>query len=173
MKYHAHKIESKFKYLTFGVFVFFLAASTLSIYILIFPDSESSYIKIIALVISSIFGLVTYFSFKTILSFKKYDICLDQDGIWHNYQNKSNGLIKWSEIKKFKEYQYLQKLQLLNSNNEKLIDVHYQLDNFSDLKDKLVENIASNFNSVVIIYILSWFASLTKQAFIQLQQVKK
>jgi hypothetical protein len=96
--------------------------------------------------ISLTFSLVTYFSLKTILSFKKYDISLDEDGIWCSYQSKSNGLIKWSEIKRFKEYQYFQKIQLLNSKDEKLINIHFQLDNFSDLRNELVENITPNFN---------------------------
>ena len=148
MNSQTHKVENKFKYLTYGAFVFFIAAFILTVYILMFPDSEKNNTQIIAtLMISSTFGLITYFSFKTILSFKKYDISLDDDGIWCSYQSKSIGLIKWSEIKKFKEYQYFQKIQLLNRKNEKLIDIHYQLGNFSDLKNKLVDNIATNFKN--------------------------
>lgn len=147
MNMQTHNVEKKFKYLTYGAFAFFLAVFILTVYILMFPDSENNSVQIIAtIIISSTFGLLTYFSLKTILSFKKYDISLDGVGIWRSYQSKGIGLIKWSEIKIFREYQYLQKIQLLNIKNEKLIDIHYQLSNFSDLRDKLVENIEPNFN---------------------------
>jgi TRAP-type C4-dicarboxylate transport system permease small subunit len=147
MNMQTHKVEKKFKYLTYGAFAFFLTVFILTVYILMFPDSEKNSVQIIAtIMISSTFGLMTYFSLKTILSFKKYDISLDGDGIWRSYQSKCIGLIKWSEINIFREYQYLQKIQLLNLKNEKLIDIHYQLSNFSNLRDKLVENIEPNFN---------------------------
>lgn len=149
MDYKVYTVGKKYKYLTFGSFLFFVGALSLSLYLLFFSENEGSTLQQVALtVIALMFGLVSYFYLRTLFSFKHYDICADADGLWSNFKGKQNNLIKWSEIKGFKEFQYLQKIQLLDYQGNKLEDLHYQLNNFHNLIDTLISKVIHNYQSV-------------------------
>lgn len=163
MGHEVYTVGKKYRYLTFASFLFFVSALSLSLYSLFFSENEANQIKQVALiVIALMFGLMSYFSLRTLLSLKHYDICADTDGVWSKFKGKQNGLIKWSQIQGFKEFQYLQKIQLLDHKGKKLVDLHYQLNNFKNLIDTLAPKVIHNYQSAQP---FTLFAPITFHAF--------
>ncbi len=139
-------VEKKFKLLTLAGFIFFASMFFLVTYLLIFPDEELHNGKLIVYgIILALFGLLALYGFITFKNFYKHAISIDANGIWYSCLPKESGLVKWTQVKGFKEYSYWQKLRLLDKQGECLIDIHFQLKDFNKLRKEVIERVEPNF----------------------------
>ena len=100
---------------------------------------------LVLLFCSTIFGGFGYYTYRTLKSFPRFSISIDEDGLWYSVKSKEEGLIDWASIQSVQEKRILQKLRLQDRNGQNLIDVHYQLNNFSCLRNRLAEEVSDNY----------------------------
>lgn len=106
------------------------------------PDdgkSSANGTLIVSLMCTALFGFFAALSWRTLKKLPLAEIAADDDGIWYLHAGKNNGLVTWEKIHKIKERQYLQRLDLMGSNNRELLRVEYQLHGFEQLREVLNE----------------------------------
>lgn len=91
------------------------------------------------------FGALTLYGYKTLRSLPKLAISIDADGLWYAHTSKADGLVPWVAVRGILEKQALQKLVLQDDKGDNLLDIHYQLDGFEELRDTLVQLVSKNF----------------------------
>lgn len=101
---------------------------------------------VIMLFCSTFLGGFGYYGYRTLKSFPRFSISVDEDGLWYTEKSKEEGLIPWASIQCVQEKPMFQKLQLQDQNGSKLIDVHYQLGNFNKLRNRLAQEISANYS---------------------------
>ncbi len=67
------------------------------------------------------------------------DVAADHEGIWYMHIGKNKGLIAWNKIHGTKERHYMQKMDILDCNNKKLLGITYYLHDFERLRDFITE----------------------------------
>lgn len=90
---------------------------------------------ILAIIVSFFAGGVLIWSLIALKQLPFHKVAIDDDGIWYVHIGKQKGLINWGKIYKIKERQSLQRLDLYDSNNKKLLKIEYQLLGFELLRD--------------------------------------
>lgn len=100
---------------------------------------------VIMLFCSTFLGGFGYYGYRTLKSFPRFSISVDEDGLWYTDKSKEEGLIPWTSIYCVQEKPMFQKLQLQDQNSSKLIDVHYQLGSFDRLRNRLAQEISANY----------------------------
>ena len=140
------KLDKKYITLMKGCLFVFIAFLVLGLSLPFFPGEEESnpnVILMITLMCTVVFG---FFSILIWLSLKKLpfaDVAADDDGIWYMHIGKDKGLISWDKIHKVKERLYMQRLDLLDCNDQELLRIEYQLDDFELLRNALNEKAAA------------------------------
>jgi len=107
-----------------------------------FPDQEKinpDGTLIFNLIYTVVFVFFSVLTWLTLRKLSYVDIAADDDGIWYMHIGKANGLILWNKIATIKERLYLQCLDLLDCNGERLLRVEYQLTGFDVIRHILNE----------------------------------
>lgn len=73
-------------------------------------------------------------------------VALDEDGIWRQHETKTSGLIPWNKIYKLKEHPFRQHLDIMDADGNIIMQIEYELDGFSILRDVLLEKVEANYN---------------------------
>lgn len=139
------KLDKKFIALMKGCLVVFVVFLALGLALPFLPDEEKGNPNgtiITAIMCTVVFGFFTIFTWLTLKKLPYADIVTDENGIWYKHLGKEQGLIPWGEISKVKERAYLQCLDLLSVQGNRLLRVEYQLIDFEVLRHILNENIS-------------------------------
>ncbi len=140
------KLDKKFITLMKGCLVVFVAFLALGLALPFLPDEEKGNPNgtiIITIMCTVVFGFFTIFTWLTLKKLPYADVVTDKNGIWYKHLGKEQGLIPWGEISKVKERAYLQCLDLLGVQGNRLLRVEYQLIDFEVLRHILSENIST------------------------------
>jgi len=86
-----------------------------------------------------VFGFFSILTWRTLKKLPFADVAADDDGVWYIHIGKDKGLIAWEKIYKVKERPYVQRLDLLGTDNKELLRVEYQLLGFEILREVLNE----------------------------------
>jgi hypothetical protein len=86
-----------------------------------------------------VFGSFSMLTWHILRKLPFADIASDDDGIWYIHLGKDNGLISWKKVSEVKERSYLQCLDLLDRNGERLLRVEYQLIGFEVIRHTINE----------------------------------
>lgn len=127
-------------------FVVFIAFLALGLALPFLPDENKGNpnATVFATTICTVvFGFLSVLTWLTLKRLPYADVVVDDDGIWSMYLGKDKGLISWRRIHNVKERPYLQRLDLLDSNNNELLRIEYQLLRFELLRDVLNERTGS------------------------------
>tara|TARA_Y100000782_G_scaffold76695_1_gene82573 strand:+ start:10849 stop:11739 length:891 start_codon:yes stop_codon:yes gene_type:complete len=151
LKVSTYKVENQFVKMTkFGIWFFGLMA-VISLVSAFLPNDDGV-LKLasvlVMLVCTIILGGFAYYVYLTFRNFPSCSISIDNDGLWYAEQGKADGLIEWREICSIREKPKLQKLKLYNYEGKRLIDIHYQLQSFNELRNILAEKVAVNYLSI-------------------------
>lgn len=146
------KLERKYISLMRGCLVIFVGCLVLGFALPFFPEEEKGNPNgtlILTLMCFVVFGPLLIFTWLTLRRLPYADIAFDDEGIWYLHSGKDKGLISWERISKVKERAYMQCLDLLDRDGQKLLRVEYQLLGFEYLRYELnertsKENPASN-----------------------------
>ena len=86
-----------------------------------------------------VFGLFSIITWRTLKKLPFADVAVDDDGVWYIHIGKEKGLVAWEKVHKVKERPYMQRLELLGTDNKELLRVEYQLLGFEMLREVLNE----------------------------------
>ena len=86
-----------------------------------------------------VFGLFSIITWRTLKKLPFADVAVDDDGVWYIHIGKQKGLVAWEKVHKVKERAYMQRLELLGTDNKELLRVEYQLLGFEMLREVLNE----------------------------------
>ena len=70
------------------------------------------------------------------------DIAVDEDGLWHKHKTKEKGLVPWDKIAGLKIQS--DKLDVLDANNQRLMQIYGPITDFDILRDMLLETVKHN-----------------------------
>jgi len=138
------------KYITWakGAFVFFIAFLVLgfSLPLLHYYEGTSNpngtsmiIVMCITVFVTVVFGFYSILAWRSLKSLPFADVAADDDGIWYMHVGKDKGLIPWETINRIKERPRMQRLDLLDRNNNELLRVEYDLTGFALLRNLLNE----------------------------------
>ncbi|WP_160153568.1 hypothetical protein [Microbulbifer sp. ALW1] len=86
-----------------------------------------------------VFGFFSILTWRTLKRLPFANVAADDDGIWLIHIGKDKGLIAWEKIHRVKERPYMQRLDLLGTDNQELLRVEYQILEFEVLREVLNE----------------------------------
>lgn len=86
-------------------------------------------------------GFSAAFLWSAMSKFPNMRVVADDDGIWYKHLGKEQGLIVWGRISKIKERAFLQRLDLLDNNDRRLLCVEYQMKDLEHLRRIILANI--------------------------------
>lgn len=104
--------------------------------------------NVVMLLCAAFFGGFTYYGYTVLKSFPNSSISINEKGIWYSHLSELTNLIPWSQIHKIEEKPTAQKLVLKDENGAALINVHYQLEGFDELREKLTNYVKGNYSNV-------------------------
>jgi len=136
------KLDKKYITLMKGCLVVFIALLVLGFILPFLPEENEGNPNgtlIITLMGTVIFGFFLILTWRTLKKLPFADVAADDDGVWYIHIGKDEGLIAWEKIHKVKERPYIQRLDLLGTENQELLKVEYQLLDFEMLRDILNE----------------------------------
>ncbi len=135
------KLDKKYITLMKGCLVVFVAFLALGFALPFLPEEKGNPngTLIATLMCTVVFGSLSVFTWLTLRKLPYADVAADDDGIWYMHVGKDKGLISWERVTKVKERAYMQSLDLLDCNGQKLLRVEYQLLGFEYLRDVLNE----------------------------------
>jgi len=139
------KLDRKFITLMKGGLVVFVVFLALGLALPFLPDEENGNPNgtiVTTIMCTVVFGFFTIFTWLTLRKLPYADVVIDDDGIWYKHLGKDQGLVAWENIYKVKERAYLQCLDILGVNGDKLLRVEYQLNGFETLRNTLNEKIS-------------------------------
>lgn len=146
-----YHVEGQFIKMTKFGFWFFACMTALSLGVTFIPEEDGTFNLagiVTMLLTSAALGAFTIYAYRTLKSFPNFSISIDDEGLWYAHKSKSDGLITWTSIQTVQEKPTGQKLSLKNDKGEKLITVHYQLEGFNELRDKLAEHVRENYSGI-------------------------
>jgi hypothetical protein len=85
------------------------------------------------------FGVLAWLSWRVVRQLPFAAVSLDSQGIWKTATNRSTSLVRWSDVVRLRERQYLQRLELLGRSGELLLKLEYQLHDFPRLRRIVLE----------------------------------
>jgi hypothetical protein len=136
------RLDKKYIILMKGCLVIFVAFLLLGFALPFFPDEEKGNPNgtlIVTFICTVVFGFFSVLTWQTIKKLPFTDVAADDDGIWYIHIGKENGLVSWERISRVKERTYLQCLDLLDFNEERLLRVEYQLNGFEIIRHRINE----------------------------------
>jgi hypothetical protein len=136
------RLNKKYITLMKGCLVVFIAFLALGFALPFLPDEgkgNPNGTLMITVMCTVVFGFLSILTWRTLKKLPFANVAADDDGIWSIHIGKDKGLITWEKIHKVKERPYMQRLDLMNSNNQELLRVEYQLLEFELLRDALNE----------------------------------
>jgi hypothetical protein len=139
------KLNKKYITLLKGCLVVFIAFLALGFALPFLPDDRQGSLRevlVTMLMCTVVFGPISVLTWLTLRKLPYADVAVDDDGIWYTYAGKDQGLIYWKQITKVKERAYLQRLDLLDCNGQKLLSVEYQLTGFEILRALINDNMS-------------------------------
>lgn len=98
-------------------------------------------IVLVTLLSTFVWRGASFWAWKVLKKLPSIGISVDEEGIWYRHLGKEAGLICWHQIEQIKERRYMQRLELVDSYQKKLLKVDYQLHGFEVLRDILNERI--------------------------------
>jgi hypothetical protein len=137
---HEFKLDKKYITLMKGCLAVFIAFLALGFALPFIPDEGKGNpggTLIVTLMCTVVFGSLSVLTWLTLRKLPYADVATDDDGIWYIHNGKDKGLIPWKRIVKVKEKAYMQCLDLLDSNGNKLLRVEYQLLGFEYIREIL------------------------------------
>lgn len=132
------RFDKKYITLMKVCFLGFVAFFILGFVSLLFPG-DKGVDPGLTLLYMLVFGTLSTLTWLTLKKLPFANVGADDDGIWYLHIGKRKGLIQWGKISKVKERTYMQCLDLLDFNGEKLLRVEYQLLGFESLRIMLYE----------------------------------
>jgi len=136
------KLDKKYITLMRGCLVVFIAFLALGFALPFLPDGNKGNPNgtlMTVVMCTVVFGFFSILTWRTLKKLPFADIATDEDGIWYIHIGKDKGLITWDKIHRVKERPYMQRLDLLDSNNQELLRAEYQLLGFELLRNALNE----------------------------------
>ncbi len=122
--------------------VIFIAFLALGFSLPFLPDENAGNPKgalMITIMCTALYGVFSILTWRTLKKLPSADVAADEDGVWYLHIGKDNGLIPWDKIHTLKERLYMQRLDLLDIDNQELLRVEYQLQGFEMLREILNE----------------------------------
>lgn len=101
--------------------------------------TENEILFSIAIVCGMVSCFILYHHIKTLRKTRYATISVDSSGIWYDHLGKASSFVPWSKVAYLKRKQALQRLELLDSNNNMLIRAEYQLKNIEQLQDIIIQ----------------------------------
>ena len=119
-----------------GVVVFAsFALPCASMSLLGYPEPlESTAEEALFLCFSAFSGFLAVMSSRAVGQVRNAPLSIDSDGIWRQHLGKEAGLIPWRRVHSARERQTGQRLDLLDQDGERLIQLEYQLKGFERLR---------------------------------------
>jgi len=136
------KLDQKHISLMKGCLVVFIAFLALGFALPFLPDENEGNPNgtlMTTVMCTVVFGLFSIFTWRTLKKLPFADVAADNDGVWYMHIGKEKGLIAWEKIHGVKERPYMQRLDLLGTDNQELLRVEYQLLGFEMLREVLNE----------------------------------
>lgn len=136
------KIDKKYITVMKVCLVVFIALLALGFSLPFLPDESEGNPNgtlMIIIMCTVVFGFFSIFTWRTLKKLPFADVAADDQGVWYIHIGKDKGLIAWEKIHKVKERPYMQRLDLLGTDNQELLRVEYQLLGFEMLRDVLNE----------------------------------
>ena len=110
------------------------------------PDEDRTSISFGAIGLSSFgaifFGAVGWYGFRIAQQLPQSSISIDGDGLWLAHQSKRESLIRWEDVHSTRDRLFLQRLELLDKQENVMIKLEYQLAGFGVLRALLLEKIS-------------------------------
>jgi hypothetical protein len=134
------KLDKKYITLMKVCLVIFIAFLALGFSLPFLPDENGGNPKgtlMITIMCTVLFGAFSILTWRTLKKLPFADVATDEDGVWYLHIGKDNGLIPWDKIHTVKERLYMQRLDLLDIDNQELLRVEYQLLGFEMLREIL------------------------------------
>lgn len=134
------KLNKKYITLMKVCLVIFIAFLALGFSLPFLPDENGGNPQgtlMITIMCTVLFGAFSILTWRTLKKLSFADVAADEDGVWYLHIGKDKGLIPWDKIHTVKERLYMQRLDLLDIDNQELIRVEYQLLGFEILREIL------------------------------------
>lgn len=130
-----------------GSVIFFLSMIVLSVSLPFLPNEgqgSSQGALWVSFGCTVIFGFFTIYSWISLKKLPYVDIVIDEEGLWYKHKSKNAGLVPWNAIANLNERSWLQCLDVLDANGQKLLRVEYQLDRFEALRELLTTRVGQH-----------------------------
>ena len=126
-------------FLRFGV-IFFTGMAILSLASPYLPDDKPVTVMM-SVVLSIGFLGFSIFTYLVVRKLPYCNVSVDTDGLWYSHLSKKDGLTEWQSIQSIRERAGMQRLDLLGNDNQLLIKVEYQLNDFELLRSFISERV--------------------------------
>ncbi|MDH2434374.1 hypothetical protein QCD60_17585 [Pokkaliibacter sp. MBI-7] len=136
------KLDKKYVTLTKGCLVVFVTFLALGFALPFLPDEHEGNPNdtlMISAMCTMVYGVFSALTWRFLKKLPFADIAADDDGVWYMHIGKAKGLIDWEKVHRVKERPYMQRLDLLGTDNQELLKIDYKLLGFEILRDVLNE----------------------------------
>ena len=112
----------------------FLVFAAGSLSLLLFPDSSQIEAVLGAVFFGGLSGLTLFYAIRL----PKCNVSIDEQGIWPAHLPREGNLIYWSDIADCQHAKpFFKCMYLLDSNDQKLLTIHYQVERFAELTGEI------------------------------------